>query len=256
MGKTKRGQASKPGICVLGTRLGAGKTLVAATLCLLLRQRGLAVGVFKPIDFACQRRQRQGLVSPDAELLSHFADSALELAALCPLRLDRWWYARPGRAALKWNADWKAMWQEYRRVCQPAEVMIVEGCGGVMTPLDSQRTMLDLAGEFSLDILLVVPAGPDLVHETLVAAEAVRSAGLQVADVVINRYDPERAGAADERAAEVIAGLLKLSLPVIVPPVKGYDLQGGRIGRSVRFPLSLWVDKWLAKSGRKKKTPR
>ena len=75
MGQAGRGKSSKPGILVLGTRIGAGKTLVAATLCLLLRQRAIRVGAFKPIDFACQRRQRQGLVSPDAEILSHFADS-------------------------------------------------------------------------------------------------------------------------------------------------------------------------------------
>ena len=253
MGKAGRSRSGKPGIIVLGTRIGAGKTLVAATLCLLLRQRAVGVGAFKPIDFACQRRQRQGLVSRDAEILSHFAESPFELAALCPLRLDRPWYARAGRSALKWTADWSAMWKEYRRVCRPAEVMIVEGCGGVMTPLDRGRTMLDLAGEFALDVMLVAPSGRDLVHEVITGGEAIRSAGLKLRDVVINAYDPDGAGPAEERAAEVIAERLGLSLPVIVPTARTLDLAGGRIGRSISFPLSLWVDRWLKTLGRTKR---
>jgi dethiobiotin synthetase len=240
-------------VFILGTRIGAGKTVVASTLCLLLRQRAVSVGAFKPIDFACQRRQRQGLVSADAELLAHFADSPLELAAICPLRLERVWYAKPSRQALRWTANWETMWKEYRRNCEPADVMVVEGCGGAMTPLDARKSQAELAGEFGLDVVLVAPSGPDVISEVLGASEALKASGVTVRDVVINRYEPDKAGAAEERAAEVIAGRLGGRLPVVVPTDKSLDLRTGKIGRSIRFPLSLWVDRWLASRVRGRK---
>jgi dethiobiotin synthetase len=124
--------------------------------------------------------------------------------------------------------------------------MVVEGYGGALTPLDAKKTQAELAGELQLDVLLVAVSGPDVVHEVLAAAEALEARGAAVRDVVINRYDPDGAGAAEEKAGEVIAATLGGRLPIVVPTDKKLDVRSGKIGRSVRYPLSLWVDRWMA----------
>ena len=74
------------GLFITGTDTGVGKTVVTCALAWALRRQGVArVGVCKPFATGC-RRDREGLVSPDAEALAHFADCRLPLDVINPLR--------------------------------------------------------------------------------------------------------------------------------------------------------------------------
>jgi dethiobiotin synthetase len=58
----------KPGIFITGTDTGVGKTVVAAGLALVLRARGIRVGVMKPVATGCVGIEKR-LVSSDAAYL-------------------------------------------------------------------------------------------------------------------------------------------------------------------------------------------
>src|SRR6185369_3490936 len=60
------------GIFITGTDTGVGKTVVSATLALLLRMKGVNVGVMKPVTSGC-REENGSLVSDDAMLLCRSA---------------------------------------------------------------------------------------------------------------------------------------------------------------------------------------
>src|SRR3989338_1770182 len=72
------------GIFVTGTDTGVGKTVVAAGLALVLRERGMKVGVMKPIATGCIGEGKR-LISEDAVFLFEAAENQFP-ALTSPLR--------------------------------------------------------------------------------------------------------------------------------------------------------------------------
>src|SRR5687767_5822053 len=127
-----------PGLLVTGTDTAVGKTLIAGAIASHLRKRdGLRVGVLKPAASGCVRR-REGLVSEDAEFLAHCADSPHPLDVIAPQR-----FAEPLAPAVaaeraKVSFDWDAVARSMRAIASVADVLIVEGVGGLMVPMDAK----------------------------------------------------------------------------------------------------------------------
>ena len=178
------------GLFVTGTDTDVGKTLVAGAIARCLRRRGLQVAVFKPAASDC-RRYRGQLVSADAEFLAACADSPHALSDIAPLR-----YAAalaPNVAAQREGrpVDVEAMLDAYRRIVDGADVVIVEGVGGLLCPISDELWVAHLARMTALPLVVVARAGLGTINHTLLTLHAARSAGLVVAGVVINRYPPE-----------------------------------------------------------------
>ncbi len=76
----------KCGLFITATDTGVGKTILTGALAAVLREKGINVGVMKPVTTGCVRR-REGLVSEDAEFLAQAADSPEMLADISPIRL-------------------------------------------------------------------------------------------------------------------------------------------------------------------------
>jgi dethiobiotin synthetase len=68
-------------------------------------------------------------------------------------------------------------------------MMIVEGAGGLMTPLARGRVMADLALELGLPMLLVVPDRLGCVNHTLLTIEMARKMNIELVAVILNRMD-------------------------------------------------------------------
>src|SRR3954468_7416084 len=143
-----------PGLFVSGTDTGVGKTWIAGAIADWFRRRGANVAVLKPVATGCVHR-REGLVSEDAELLAACADARFPLDLICPQR-----YAEPLAPAVaaeraKQPLDWEAVARSIRLRAAGADVMIVEGVGGVMVPMDDRHSVLDMAGWLRLPAVVV-----------------------------------------------------------------------------------------------------
>src|SRR3954471_2351675 len=128
-----------PGLFITGTDTGVGKTLVAGAIADWFRRRHQCVGVLKPVATGCVHR-REGLVSEDAEFLAHCADSRFPLDVICPQR-----YSEPLAPAVAAERatqplDWDAVQRSIRMIERGSDVLIVEGVGGAMVPLDASNT--------------------------------------------------------------------------------------------------------------------
>ena len=75
------------GLFITGTDTGVGKTLVSVGLITLLKERGMRVGVMKPVESGC-RREDGGLIPEDATLLRDAADSQEDLDIINPYALE------------------------------------------------------------------------------------------------------------------------------------------------------------------------
>ena len=204
-----------PGLFVTGTDTGVGKTVVAGAIAAWFRRQGSRVAVLKPIATGCERR-REGLVSADAEFLAQCAASPHPLDLICPQR-----YAEPLAPSVAAErsgqpVDWGAVQRSLDLMTRDSDVIIVEGVGGVMVPLDERHTVLDLVRWLGLPSVVVARAGLGTINHTLLTVEALRPVA-QVAGVVVNRYPAENATVAEETNPRVIARWGRVPVLCIVP---------------------------------------
>ena len=207
-----------PGLLVTGTDTGIGKTVVAGAIANWFRRQGNRVAVLKPAGSGCVRR-REGLVSEDAEFLAHCADASHPLDVICPVR-----YAEPLAPAIaaeraKQPLDWTAVDRSAAVMSEGSDVMIVEGVGGLMVPMDPKHTFLDVAKWLKLPTVVVARPNLGTINHTLLTVNALRDAGVKVAGVVINRYPAQSADAAAETNPRAIEKWGKVPVLCIVPDV-------------------------------------
>ncbi|MDY6914211.1 MAG: dethiobiotin synthase, partial [Planctomycetota bacterium] len=173
------------GLFVTGTDTEVGKTLIAGAIARRFRKAGRRVDVFKPVASGC-RRERGELISTDAEFLAACAESTRTLAEITPLRFAA--ALAPNVAARREgrDVDLEAIFDAYDRLDR--EAVIVEGVGGLLCPISDDFWVVHLAMMMALPVVIVVRAGLGTINHTLLTLHAARSAGLNVAGVVVNRY--------------------------------------------------------------------
>jgi dethiobiotin synthetase len=211
---------SIPGLLVTGTDTGIGKTVVAGAIANWFRHQHNRVAVLKPAGSGCVRR-REGLVSEDAEFLAHCADARFPLDVICPVR-----YAEPLAPAIaaeraKEPLDWEAVNRSIAAMSGSSDFMIVEGVGGLMVPMDERHTFLDVARWLKLPTVVVARPNLGTINHTLLTVNVLRSAGVNVAGVVINRYPAQNADVASETNPRAIERWGKVPVLCVVPEVPG-----------------------------------
>ena len=208
-----------PGLFVTGTDTGVGKTVVAGAIADWFRRQGRRVAVLKPVATGCVRR-REGLVSEDAEFLAVCADARHPLDLICPQR-----YVEPLAPAVaaeraKQPLDWEAVQRSINLMSRGSDVMIVEGVGGLMVPLDAKHTVRDVARWLKLPAVVVARPGLGTINHTILTVEALRAAGVTVAGVVMSRYPAETSGIAEESNPRAIEKWGRVPVLAIVPEEK------------------------------------
>ena len=201
------------GLFVAGTGTDLGKTHVACALLRAARSRGLSVDAFKPVVSGFDAD------APEA------SDPARLAAALG--RPDAWAEVSPRRyrAPLAPNlaarlegevlvlADLVAecrTWLESRDV----DLALVEGAGGVMSPMTDEATNLDLMMALDLPVLLVAGSYLGTASHLLTALEVLRARGLTVAAIVVS----ESPDAPDlVQTVEMLRGFERQA-PIVVAP--------------------------------------
>lgn len=219
---------SIPAILVTGTDTEVGKTLVAGAIGDWFRRRGYRVAVCKPCATGCVRR-REGLVSEDAEFLAHCADSRFPLDVICPQR-----YAQPLAPAIAAERsgrplEWEAIDRSITAMSRDSDVMIVEGVGGLMVPMDPKHTFRDVAAWLAAPAIVVARPNLGTINHTLLTVGALREAKVPVAGVVVNRYPAENAGIVEESNPRAIERWGKVPVLCVVPDEKvgGLNLPDG-----------------------------
>jgi adenosylmethionine-8-amino-7-oxononanoate transaminase/dethiobiotin synthase len=182
---------------VVGTDTGVGKTLVTGALARLLMERGLEVAVMKPVETGCEVLDGW-LVPGDATWLANlvYPDSGAMLDRVCPAR-----YALPAAPAVSARheghpLDWGAIQAAAEGLSRTAAVLLMEGAGGALVPLDSHHTLLDAAARLGAAVVVVGRAGLGGINHAALTLRAVSDAGLECLGFVLS--DP--AGEADTPA--------------------------------------------------------
>lgn len=176
-----------PGLFITGTDTGVGKTHVAALIARELAAAGHRVGVYKPAASGC-RRDGDVLVSDDAVSLWEAAGRPGDLEHVCPQRFEAPLAPNLAARAEGRRVDAGLLVQGIDYWQQRSEVIVVEGVGGLMSPIEENIYVADLAATFGLPLVVVSRNVLGTINQTLqtLITASVRCPGLSVAGVVLN----------------------------------------------------------------------
>jgi dethiobiotin synthetase len=187
------------GLFVTGTDTGVGKTEVACALARLLVEQGVTVRARKPVESGCDRIEGR-LIPRDAERLRQAAQAVEPLDAVCPYPLEA--PLSPERAAALSGIALSL--DKLHAACMAGvgqdDFLLVEGAGGLLSPLALDATAADLAVRLKLPALLVVADRLGCLNHALLTAEVVRVRGLELAAAVLNRLHPAHPAGMDNAA--------------------------------------------------------
>jgi dethiobiotin synthetase len=176
-------------VFVTGTDTGVGKTLVSAALLRRLREHGLRVAGMKPVASGCHSTP-EGLRNDDALALQAEASVRWPYGTVNPFA-----YApaiAPHIAATEADirVDIDMIASAANRMQASSDLLLVEGAGGWLVPLNDRETLADLAIRLRSRVVLVVGLRLGCLNHALLTAECIAARGLRLAGWVANQVDP------------------------------------------------------------------
>ncbi|MEQ8277168.1 MAG: dethiobiotin synthase [Deltaproteobacteria bacterium] len=178
----------KKHVFIGGTGMNVGKTLLIRALARALIDDGLKVIAIKAVEGWCDRSPEG---QEDGELIAAATGQTWPPRALVRLRSS----LSPAMAAQVEGIeiDWSQMIGDMERAADEADVVLVEGAGGVTTPLTWQHSNLAIATSLNAPLLLLGrdhAQGATLAIMALAAAklEGVRTLGVCMS--VVEDADP------------------------------------------------------------------
>lgn len=194
------------GYFVTGTGTGVGKTLVSCALLHAFNSTGRIAVAMKPVAAGCENGKWM-----DVEMLA-------AASAVAPARNHMNPYAlvpaiAPHIAAREMGIeiDIGVIRNSLHELQRSADLVIVEGAGGFLVPLNEYEGSDDMALALNLPVILVVGMQLGCLNHALLTARAVGETGLRLAGWVANHIDPDMA-AFDEN---VLALEQRLDCPLL-----------------------------------------
>ena len=201
-------------LLITGTDTDVGKTYVGGQLVSLLASRGIGVGVYKPVASGCHLEPSAEdlppiLRSSDAQTLWAAAGCPARLEDVCPQR-----FLRPLAPPIAARAEGKevdrelmierARWWQGR-----CEMLVIEGAGGLLSPLADDFSNAHLALTLGADLLVVAANRLGVINHTLLTLVAAEHFGLSVRGVILNQASPDR-----DESSSTNADVLRRSMSV------------------------------------------
>jgi len=181
------------GCFITATGTDVGKTLVTAGLLRSILARGRRTIAAKPFQTGCMKSVDGTLVPEDVvayERASGIDYAALPAEAICRYRFEP--ACSPHLAAEQIDVECSAQEaiRSIRLLESSYDTILVEGAGGMLVPLGSEETMLDLAVGLGLPVVVVVDNRLGCINHTLMTIETIRRASLDLVGIIMNETSP------------------------------------------------------------------
>ena len=201
-------------IFITATGTDVGKTFVATSLIRYFRQMGRIVDAIKPVVSGFDPAQA---AASDTGLLLQAL--GLPITAEDIERISPWRFRAPLSPNMAAEREGRAIDVDALiTFCQSAveqreDILLIEGVGGVMVPLDGERTILDVMMALQLPLVLVAGSYLGTISHTLTALDALYRRGVQVLAIVVSE-SPGSTVPLDE----TVAAIARFAEPVIGLP--------------------------------------
>lgn len=180
------------GFFITGTDTDIGKTALSALLLAELRRRGLNAAPMKPAQTGCEND-----TVPDLDYSLSMAGMSVSpenYSLMSPCRFEPACSPHLAAELAGTEIQLKTLTDAARELAAAYELILPEGAGGILVPINRRETMLDLMKALGLPVLLAARPGLGSVNHTLLSIQALRDAGLDLAGIVLIESKPAQHG--------------------------------------------------------------
>lgn len=195
-------------LLITATDTDAGKTILTSALAAYWHRycQSRSLGILKPVQTGIGDRE------------VYHRLFALSLEAINPLHFEA--PLAPPLAAEKEGrrVEMEQAWQAFTRLRSTKDFVLVEGLGGLGSPVTHETTVADLAWDWRLPAVLVVPVQLGAIGQAVANAALARQSKVYLKGIVLNcsqaRTDQE---IADWAPADLIQSLTGLPVLGLIP---------------------------------------
>lgn len=180
---------------VLATSTDLGKTYFVTQICKKLIAQNFSVNAIKPVISGFSEDDENSQMESDIGKILAATNKKFSLENIKEISPYR--FSEPLSPALAAKLENKEInFDELKKFCQKNieeakknyDYLFIEGAGGVMTPINYQKTFLDLAQELNLAVILLGGNYLGSISDILCAAEVLKSRKIKIEMLVINDY--------------------------------------------------------------------
>jgi dethiobiotin synthetase len=174
---------------ITGTDTDVGKTYVTAGLAVAFRKMGIDVGVMKP--FAAGTAQKKGFKSEDVEILSAASQSSDPESLVNPQ-----FFPIPASPYTAWkNLKTKpkvsTILSSFKKLSNLHELLLVEGMGGIMTPVLKDYHISNLIKDMKIPAVIVARSKVGTINHTIMTAMMCKKYKIPIKGIIINDFDSD-----------------------------------------------------------------
>ncbi len=177
------------GFFVIGTGTDVGKTYVSAVMLKKMQEKGVRCAYYKPV-------QSGGGKYSDCDAVRQIAgvDVYNSYSFEPPVS--------PHLAAKRVGVviEKEKIAQDFAQISAKYDQVLVEGAGGIFTPLGEDLILPDIIKMLGLDVIIVADAGLGTINATVLTLEYTRNHGIKVKGVILNNYDENNEMHTDNKA--------------------------------------------------------
>jgi dethiobiotin synthetase len=216
-------------IFITATGTDVGKTFVAASLIGHFREMGRTVEAIKPVVSGFDPAQA---ASSDPGVLLRALGAPLTPESI--ERISPWRFRAPLSPDLAAEREGRSIdVDEVIAFCQSAvgqrqDMLLIEGIGGIMVPLDGERTVLDVMMALRLPLILVTGSYLGTISHTLTALDSLFRRDMNVLAVIVSETPGSTVPLED-----TVAEIARFAEPVVGLPRR--KQQNGQPGGSATF---------------------
>ena len=171
---------------VTATDTDVGKTYVCAGLAYALKKSGIDVGIMKP--FACGVKQKIGFSSNDLTILTNAAmvDDAEDIINPFFFPIPASPYTAAKNLGVKINVE--HVMECFRKLDEIHDIMLVEGIGGIMTPILKDYAIIDLVKDLMANTIIVTSSKIGTVNHTVLTCNMCKNMNIPIKGLIINNF--------------------------------------------------------------------
>ena len=174
------------GLFVTGTDTGVGKTLVACALLRALASTGKSVIGMKPVAAGSEAGRW-----PDVDALRGASSAVAPASLVNPYAFEPAIAPHIAAALAGTRIDIEVIARACEELSGRAEIVVVEGVGGFLVPLNERETVGHLARRLGLPVVLVVGMRLGCLNHALLTSAQIEATGVRCAGWVANCIAPE-----------------------------------------------------------------
>jgi len=209
------------GYFITGTDTGVGKTLVSLALMHTLQAQGRRVAGFKPVSAGCTNTA-SGLRNDDAMKLQQAGSVDFPYETINPYAYHPPIAPHIAAQSIGDSISIEKICACYKKLAGEVDLVIVEGAGGWLVPINEKETMADIAARLDLPVILVVGLRLGCLNHALLSVESIQKKGLVLKGWIANHISPNMAKSAEN--VDTLAQRIAAPLLGVIPYHPGITL--------------------------------